>query len=224
LPTVALRPIRTEGMRYRADQCRLALATQTIPIERRNDRVGQESNVFYAPIPVTDHVVADRSHPLSRALRYFINPLSSSCSRRKIEQLAMWWRPQGIATQFEQAWSQRRCLNKWIARADDSVHTCREWATNRGSVRISLVTDIGKHFYDRVPSTERKRPHNYVRGKNTLSHEIRLYANDFGKKFAGAVGLVGLNDNRTPVLQNNARYTADARLVKQTACHREAKI
>ena len=85
LPIVALRPVRAEPMRKGADQRWFTLATQAIPVECHNGRVTQESNMFRAPVTVTDHALSDWVHLLSGARRNLVNPLGAFCSSGKIE-------------------------------------------------------------------------------------------------------------------------------------------
>src|SRR5262245_12641141 len=94
LPPIVLRPVGAEAVCRNADEGRLVLAAQAVPVERHHRLLAGEADVLLAPVAVADDAAPGRNHAFARGARHRVDPFGAVHGGGKIEQLAVRHRPQ----------------------------------------------------------------------------------------------------------------------------------
>jgi hypothetical protein len=204
-------------MRYAAQQCRLVLAAQTVPIERRDRLIRDEANVLLPPVAVTNDLYAGRRHAFASEPCDVVDPLGAGGGGVEIEQPAVRRRPQGGERRGEQCRPEARRCHQRLARRDDGSQPARERTANFRAVRIGSGADVDVALDDGMPLPERQRTRDDLGGEQPSHGQIGLNARDLGEQRDLAVRLMGLDDHPTAVGKHDPGDAADARLVKEPA-------
>ena len=154
MPAIGARPVGAKPMGRGAEQCRLKLAAEAVPIESHDGLVADEANVFLAPVAVTDDAAPGRSHLGAGESRDFVDPFRAAGSRREVEQFAVRLGPKSPAGGRKQRRFERRRRHEPVTRRNDREQALGESTPDLGIVRVSCGAGTAERLDGRETMAE----------------------------------------------------------------------